>query len=317
VATPDTNGTNDAFVRDLKTGTTTLVSINQAGTASGNRNSGDSGPGAITPDGRFVLFESNASDLVANDTNGTTDAFVRDLQTGTTTLVSINQVGTASGNGQSFPRGITPNGRFVMFESAATDLVTTPDNNGGVFVRDLKTGTTTLVTINQAGTASGNGGSGSTAITPNGRFVLFGSGATDLATTPDTNGTGDVFVRDLKTGTTTLVSINQAGTASGNATSGYSGITRNGLFVMFDSAATDLVTTPDTNGTYDTFVRDLQTRTTRLVSINQAGTASGNSNSGSVTITPNGRFVLFQSNASDLVANDTNSASDVFVRQLR
>jgi Tol biopolymer transport system component len=123
-----------------------LVSINRFGTGAGN--SSGSWLVAFSPvisrDGRFVAFSSNASDLTANDTNGgTSDVFVRDLQLGTTTLVSINRFGTGSGNSFSDHPEISPDGRFVAFTSNANDLTATNDTNGGasdVFVRDLQIG---------------------------------------------------------------------------------------------------------------------------------------------------------------------------------
>src|SRR5262249_23339313 len=150
---------------------TTLVSINSAGTASGNN---VSRPIGISNDGRFVAFFSDASDLVTNDTNGQTDAFVRDLTMGKTTLVSINSVGTASGNGASVPTAITNNGRYVAFYGFANDLVPGDTNNKlDAFVRDLKTGTTTLVSINSDAMTGGNGDSVPWTISPTGRYVAF------------------------------------------------------------------------------------------------------------------------------------------------
>ena len=125
-ANDDTIGTSDVFVRDLQLGTTTLVSINRFGTGSGNS---FSIVPVISADGRFVAFSSNASDLTANDTNTTSDLFVRDLQMGTTTLVSINRFGTGSGNNVSFAPVISADGRFVAFQSGASDL-TANDTNG-------------------------------------------------------------------------------------------------------------------------------------------------------------------------------------------
>lgn len=311
----DTDFTPDVFVRDLKRATTTLVSVNSAGHPSGQSNSG-----GISSSGRYVLFGSTASDLVTNDTSGSADAFVRDLERGTTTLVSVNSAGTASGNGTSVPNSITPNGRYVLFTSNAGDLLAN-DVYGGVFVRDLKLGSTILVSVNSAGTG-GSAGSDAYggAITPDGRFVLFRSTADDLVETPKGNATAcailhvafpcdDVFVRDLKLGTTALVSVNSAGTASGNGNSIPAGITPDGRFVLFQSVASDLIAN-DTNGSSSgMFVRDLERGTTTVVSINGVGTPAG--------FTPNGRFLLFNSTVSDLVGNDTNGASDVFVRQLR
>ena len=182
-------------MRDLKTGTTTLVSVNRAGTDSGNGFSIDA---AISDDGRFVAFGSYAGDLVANDTNGSGDVFVRDLKTGTTTLVSVNRAGTDTGNNGSFARTISADGRFVVYESSASDLVVN-DLNGheDVFVCDMKTGTTTLVSVNRAGTRSGNGFSTAPAISTDGRLVAFFSEASDLIA-GDTNHDVDVFVRSLK-----------------------------------------------------------------------------------------------------------------------
>jgi hypothetical protein len=312
----DTNGALDAFVRNLKTGTTLLASVNCAGTASGN---GGSYLGfVLSADGRFVAFTSEASDLVANDINGVSDTFVRDLKTGTTRLVSINRAGTSSGNSESFDPVLSAGGRIVAFSSEASDLVLANDTNNerDAFVRDLKTGTTTLISINRAGTASGNGGSYSPALSADGRLVAFGSFASDLVAN-DTNGAFDAFVRDLKTGTTTLVGVNSAGTASGNHFSSNPVLSADGRFVAFYSEASDLVVN-DANGTLgDAFVRDLKIGTTTLVSVNSAGTASGNGVSFASALSTDGWFVGFSSKASDLVANDTNGESDTYVRDLK
>ncbi|MDD5321911.1 MAG: hypothetical protein PHD43_15145 [Methylococcales bacterium] len=379
VDTDGTNNTYNIFVRDLKTGTTTLASVNSAGTATGN---GDSFTfPVLSANGRFVAFGSEASDLVANDTNDTYDVFVRDLKTGTTTLANVNSAGTASGNGRSYNPVLSADGRFVAFDSNANDLVANDANpTGGAFVRDFKTGTTTklfgvnsagtdyrysesfnpvlsangrfvafgslnftiihdesvdgapfqedlfvhnlktgittLLSVNSAGTATGNGSSFSPVLSADGRFVAFCSKAGDLAAN-DTNDTYDVFVRDLKTGTTTLASINSAG-MGGDEGSFYPVLSADGRTVAFVSNASDLVTN-DTNGKGDVFVHDLKTQTTTLVSINSTETASGNDNSAFIglSISADGRFVAFKSNASDLVENDTNGMLDVFVRDLK
>jgi Tol biopolymer transport system component len=193
----DTNGnTIDTFVRDLQTGTTTLVSVNRFETGSGNGNSGHQG---MSADGRFVAFASRASDLIANDTNGTTfDVFVRDLQMGTTALVSVNGFGTGSGNGLSLPAAISAEGRFVAFVSEASNLTADGVSGSNVFVRDLKMGTTSLVSVNRSGNGSGNGSSDGPAISADGGFVVFASRATDLVTTNDINGSEeDIFVRPV------------------------------------------------------------------------------------------------------------------------
>ncbi|MDD5320481.1 MAG: hypothetical protein PHD43_07690, partial [Methylococcales bacterium] len=316
--TNDTNGTHDLVVRDLKTGTMTLANVNNAGTTSGGDIIGFLFRPVLSADGRFVAFVTDASDLVANDTNGSWDIFVRDLKKGTTTLASVNRAGTASGNDSTltFPE-LSPNGRFVAFSSYASDLVVANDTNGrqDVFVRDLMTGTTTLVSVNSAGTSSGNSVSDHPKLSANGRFVAFSSYASDLVAN-DTNDRWDSFVRDLKTGTTTLASVNSAGTASDNGQPYQLEMSANGRFVAFDSDASDLVAN-DTNDRRDSFVRDLKKGTTTLASVNSAGTASGTREADQPQLSPNGRFVVFKSYASDLVANDTNGRVDIFVRDLK
>src|SRR5262249_16321825 len=145
------------------------------------------------------------------------------------------------------------------------------------FFVDVFGGITQLVSINAAGTSSGNFGSNFPSFSPNSRFIVFNSNASDLTPVNDTNGTGDVFLRDLQTGTTSLVSVNRDGTQSGNNMSytlpedatGYL-TSGDGRFVVFTSRATDLTATADTNGAFDdVFVRDMQTRVTTLVSINR------------------------------------------------
>ena len=307
---------------------TQLVSINQAGTDSGSNRS--YGP-TISRDGRFIAFGSAANDLAANDNTprnttfqGPDDVFVRDVQAGTTTLVSVNLTG-ASGNGLSGGGKISANGRFVAFDSNATDL-TVYDNEGQqqVYVRDLQLGTTTLVSFNRFGTTAANFETDLSDISADGRFVLFESFASDL-TANQTVG-GNAFVRDLQTGTTQLVVVdrNGLGTKTDNRPrlrpDFDPSLSADGRFVVFVSAANDLVAN-DTNGTIDVFVRDLQAGTTTLVSINRTGTDSGKGGTfGSIlpTISADGRFVVFSSDASDLVANDTNgNGFDVFVRDLQ
>jgi Tol biopolymer transport system component len=201
-----------------------------------------------------VVFDSFAEDLVAMDTNGNMDVYVRDLQSATTILVSVSKDGTNSGSSYSDSRTFSADGRFVFFNSDADDLVATADTNGttDVFVRDLQSATTTLVTVNKDGTDTGARSSSVTAISADGRYVVFNSEADNLVATADTNGVTDVFVRDLQSGTTTLVSINKDGTGAGNDKSLFPVISANGRLVGFSSDADDLVAT-DSNGSRDVF----------------------------------------------------------------
>jgi TolB protein len=290
---------------------TTLVTVNASRSGPAN---GDSAVAAISANGRYVAFVSDASDLVPDDTNGTQDVFVRDLAKGVTMLVSRNHTGTASGNGRSDAPVMSGSGRYIAFASHASDLVEA-DTNGvqDVFVRDLATGLTTLISRDSAGMASGNGESFGPSISASGRSVAFVSFASNLVA-GDTNATIDMFVRDLMTGATTLVSVNSSGTASGNFFTEFGRISADGRSVAFSSFASDLVAR-DTNNTQDVFVRNLKPGATSLVSANSAGTDSGNGSSGGSAIDAKGRSVAFSSAASDLVPDG--AGGGVFLRDLR
>ncbi len=174
---------------------------------------------SISADGRFVAFFSDATNLVAGDTNGADDVFVRDRKQGTTERVSVSSAGEQANAGTVRPPdpSISADGRFVAFESYASNLVA-GDTYGtwDVFVRDRSAGTTELVSVSTAG-EQGNDGSGDPSISADGRFVAFESSATNLVA-GDTNGADDVFVRDRQAGTTELVSVSTAG-RQGNAVS--------------------------------------------------------------------------------------------------
>jgi hypothetical protein len=277
-------------------------------------NGASSGP-SLSSDGRYLVFQSDASNLVAGDTNAISDVFIKDLQTGTTTRVSTDSSGT-EGNDSSTWASVTSDGRYVAFTSAASNLVS-PDTNGvaDIFVKDTVTGTTTRVSTDSSGTEA-NDASVASYMTPDGRYVFFSSTASNLVA-GDTNGAQDVFRKDLVTGTTIRVSEGTGGVeGDGGSSLGLSGIraSNDGRYVVFDSVATNLVV-GDTNGTGDTFVKDLTTGTLTLVNASSAG-VFGNGSSSSGSLTPDGTKVVFSSNATNLVAGDTNGNDDVFVKDL-
>ncbi len=312
-ATSDTNSVADIFLRDLSTGTTTLVSVNSAGNNGGNSSSG--GP-TISSDGRFVAFFSQASNLVSvADTNEDYDVFVRDMVAGTTRLVSLNVDHTGPANGASLYPYINADGRFIAFESFATDLSETPDNPGSndVFVRDMISGVTTQASKSSTG-LSADTHSVQPVLSVDGKTIAFQSNAN--LTPDDTNTSHDIFVRNLTTGTITLASLNRQGTGSGNAISFTPSLSADGRFIAFVSAANNLVAN-DSGNTEDVFVRDLQTGTTVMASINTTGAGGGNFSSRSPVISGNGRVVVFESGASNLAFNDTNNRLDVFARDLQ
>ncbi|HEY2980582.1 MAG TPA: hypothetical protein VGJ22_05340, partial [Anaerolineales bacterium] len=280
------------FVRDRQAGTTTLVSLNLTG---GGPNGGSEEP-SISSDGRFVAFQSDATDLVSVDTNGTTDIFVRDRQSGTTTLVSVDSAGTQA-NDVSDSASISADGRFVAFTSAASNLVA-GDTNGtnDVFLHDLQTGATTRVSVDSSG-AEANGSSGFGSVSGDGRLVAFSSNANNLVL-GDTNGRTDVFVRDGLSGVTTRVSISTSGVeATLNSVS--PAISADGRFVMFSSPSDTLVVT-DSYGFDQIYARDLLTNETTLVTVGVEGFAFvGKSYDPSVSA--DGRYVAFQFNDQDSI----------------
>jgi Ca2+-binding RTX toxin-like protein len=305
----DTNNYADIFVRDRLTNTTTRVSVDSAGNQ-GNR---DSYSPSISADGRFVAFYSESSNIVPGDTDENGDIFVRDRLTNTTTPVSVNSAGNQTFSESNFP-SISADGRFVAFESFASDLVPGDINYDtetavrDIFVRDRLTNTTTRVSVDSAGNQAYRS-SGSASISADGRFVAFSSFDSNIVP-GDTNSSQDVFVRDTLTNTTTRVSVNSAGN-QGNSESGSPSISADGRFVAFTSRASNIVP-GDTNNSYDLFVRDTLTNTTTRVSVDSAGN-QGNFESGSPSISADGRFVAFSSRASNIVPGQTNNTQNIFV----
>lgn len=209
----DTNGVADVFVRDRQLGTTERVSVDSAG---GQSNSG-SAFAAISADGRFVAFQSVASNLVPGDTNSQIDVFVHDRQTGATTRESVKSDGSQVGTGGGAP-AISADGRYVAFMSPDPGFVA-GDTNGtwDVFVHDQQTGTTSRASVDSAENGA-NDISTSPALNADGRFAGFVSAASNLVAN-DTNGVADVFVHDQQTGVTERVSASSSG-GEGNAPSG-------------------------------------------------------------------------------------------------
>jgi Tol biopolymer transport system component len=286
-------------------GVTERVSVSNAG-AEGNATSW--GP-SISADGRFVAFDSDASNLVPGDTNGATDVFVRDRLTGGTERVSVSSNGE-QGNGPSGGRSISPDGGFVAFHSSAANLVP-GDTNGqtDVFLRDRVAGTTERVSISTLGEQA-NGACVSPSVSAGGGFIVFTSEATNLAS-GDTNGQPDVFVRDRLAARTERVSVSNAG-EQGNGPSGSGPISADGRFVVFDSRASNLVPS-DVGGWMDVFVRDRASGTTERVSVTNTG-EEGNQDSFGPAISPDARFVAFISQATNFVPGDGNWQSDIYVR---
>jgi Tol biopolymer transport system component len=287
-------------------GSTTRVSVSSGG----GESTGASVAPSVSDDGRFAAFNSSASNLVPNDTNATNDVFVRDLETSTTTRVSVDSLGNEA-TAISLYADISADGRFVAFPSQAPNLVP-GDTNGAfdIFVHDRVLGATERVSVDSAEVQANAGSSGIPYMSGDGRFVAFDSPASNLVA-GDTNGASDVFVRDRSLGTTERVSVDSAEVQANNA-SGAPDISEDWRFVAFRSSATNLVA-GDTNGVADVFVRDRQLGVTVRVNVASSGTQA-NDGSAEVGISADGRFVVFDSFASNLVPGDTNGVLDVFLR---
>jgi len=288
---------------------TERVSVSSAGAeANGASPAPETVGRAISFDGRFVAFSSLADNLVAGDTNGESDVFVRDHQLGTTVRVSSSTAGV-QGNGESIRPAISDSGRYVVFQSAADNLVPGDTNQHvDIFIHDLMTAQTARISVKGSGIQA-NHHSNNPAISADGRFIVYQSLANNL-TAGDANGTGDVFLFDRQSGATRMVS-RSTGNVQGNGASSDPAISSDGKVIAYRSSSTNLVGS-DTNSEDDVFVHDLSTFQTTRVSLSSSA-VEGDGPSRSAVLSADGNLVLFDSAATNLVANDLNGARDVFV----
>jgi hypothetical protein len=301
----DTNATFDVFLRDRLTGNTSRVSVSTGGTQA----NGPSLAPALSGDGNLVVFASDATNLVSSDTNQAPDIFLREVAAAKTTRVSVTTGGTQA-NGANFAPAISADGKFIAYHSVATNLVSADSNNASdVFLFERATGNTTRVSITSGGT-QGNGDSWDPAISSDGRFVAFSSAATNLVS-GDTNGVADIFMWDRTSKAISRVSVTSSG-GQVNGASASPTVSGDGRYVAFEADATNLVS-GDTNNVTDIFVRDRTGNTTTRVSVSTSG---GQVNQASLapSISADGRYVGFVSDATNLVSGDGNAARDVFVR---
>lgn len=314
---PDVNGAPDVFVRDLGAGTTEIVSVASDGTR-GNLQSWVYRH-CLSWDGTIVAFQSNSNNLGV-DVNGHSDVFVHDRSNGVTTLVSVDSNG-AQGNDDSGQPTISADGSRVTFATRA-DNFAAGDGNGtaDLFLRDFATKTTSLLSGAAGGGATSNGTSGQATISSDGTQVVFSSDASDLVLMGDTLGYRDVFLADLSAGTVRYVTCVPAGEANGPSMTANPNVgeypvvlSQNGRCVAFQSEATNLVPS-DGNGYLDIFVADRITGEITCASVYTGGD-EGLGWSQWPAISDDGRFVAFESSASNLTASDANgSLGDIFLR---
>jgi Tol biopolymer transport system component len=303
----DLNGVSDVFVKNISTGQVLRVSESLGG----GQGDSDSERPSISADGRLISFYSYASNLTGGLTNGHANIYVKDMSSGQLRIVSADASGFP-GNSDSWISSISADGRFVAFESLATNLVAgDTDDHADIFVKDLSSGS-----IRMASTTSSGGFAATNcwhpSISADGRYVAFVSDSANLAP-GDSNGTWDVFVKDMSSGAVDIVSTSTDG-INGNSYSENPSISADGRWVAFDSFANNLIG-GDTNGTFDVFAKDRSTGKLRLASSATDG-AKGNDVSEFASISADGRFVAFESLSTNFVGADINDGADVFVKDL-
>ncbi len=292
VVSGDTNGVSDIFLRDRVTGKTLRVSVSSTGAQA---NGPSVAPlGSVTPDGHFVSFVSSASNLVAGDTNGVDDVFVRDTVAGTTERVSVSSSGV-QGNKPSWAAILSHDGRFVLFNSEASNFFVSETWAPTVYVRDRLNRTTLVAGLDDRTVRCALGG-----FSADGNLAAFTCGYWS-----------EIFVRNLTDGTVERVSTFPHTVE--NVTS-VQALSADGRYLVFTTDA--VVVRADTNGglgSYDAYLYDRTTKAFELISVTKSG-VSGNNSSGATSVSDDGRFVAFGSWAKDLVENDLGNSFDGFVR---
>lgn len=303
----DTNAVKDIFLRDRDTNQTARISVSSSGAQA---NAASAAPD-ISADGRFIVFSSAASNLVNGDTNGATDIFLFDRDNSTVSLVSKSSSGFGA-EGASTNPVISADGRFIAYESVAANI-DSADTNAvkDVFLYDRVNDLTSVVSVSSGGVI-GNNMSSSPAISADGRYIAFQSLASNFPGA-SANGYYDIFVHDHINQTTSHVSMDNTSGLANNASTDPV-ISANGRYVAFESSANDLIDGDDNNNV-DVFLRDRTTNTTTLLSVTTGTDEQANESSGEATISFNGRFIGFNTAASNLVSGDINGYEDVFVSE--
>ena len=331
------NDAPNVYLRNLANNTTTCLSVNyQSPTSTGND---DSRYPIISANGNTVVFLSNATNLVANDNpsnnpNDDMNVFAWSRATGKLTLVTSNAQGTAPANdpnpqqfGTAENISVSSSGDYIAYDSAATNLVSGENDinyTPNVYVYDLLTNKNILVSAADSGGGIGNAPSDDPVLSSDGSTVAFDSLASNLdskLSSLEQFENYQVFASELNytndtVTSTSLVSVNTAGTAAGNGTSIAPSLSDNGQMLAFQSASNNLVNKSNGGSFNDVYVRNLSTKTTQLVSIDHTGNATGDSSSFAPQMSGDGDHVLFYSLADDLTTNSLGTQKNVFERNL-
>ncbi len=274
----------------------------------GSQSNGASSHSSVSGDGRCVVFDSTASNLVENDLNNRRDIFLYDGNAETIERISM-ALESSEANNNCFKPAVNENGRYVVFESYASNLITGDINNKkDIFIYDRVNAFMEIISLSESG-VQGNGTSSNASISSNGRFVVFSSFASNLVT-GDTNSTSDIFVYDRSTRGVVRVSVSNEG-LQGNGASTTPAISGDGRFIAFESSADNLVP-GDTNNNKDIFVYDIENSIIEILSLTSSGGQS-NGTSSDAAISSDGKFVAFESSAGNLVPDDINGKNDIFV----
>ena len=303
LSTVDTDNFFDVYIRDRQLNVTSLVSVGPSGQQANDYVTGN----ALSPDGRYILLFTEATNWATGDMVLTGDIFVRDLFLETTTLASAKWTG-GPGNNDSSTGDISDDGRFVVFASTSSNL--TPDDTdivSDIFLRDMVAGTTTLISVSLAGdSASGEAPS----ISADGRYIAFASTAANIVPN-DSNGMADIFVYDRQTDTFELVSVTSTD-GQANHVSNHAVVSSDGRYVSFSSRASNLVPGITNTDVFRAYLRDRDTGVTEAIAMTTGG-AADNAGSANYAISPDGHYLVFSSSSGNLVANDNNGQADAFL----
>jgi len=311
---PRTSNFGQVFYLDRAQNLIKLVSRNTAGEEA----NGNSTYPSVSGSGEFVAFTSDATNLTVNDRNSKSDVFSVKVATGETTLISRGLDGTpANGTSYSYFPAISADGRLVVFNSDANNIYDGNSPTWNVYVFDTRTLQTRLVSRATNGTP-GNGPSLHGVISGNGEFVAFHSRATNLVSEPS-NGVPQIYLHNLATGETRLISKTPGG-AAGNGRSERASISENGRRVSFSSDATDLVV-GDSNGVEDVFVYDQDSDRLIRVSVASGGgelrqIAGAPAMDRKSVISPDGTAVAFRSGGGELIPGQAASNVDIFLHTI-
>ena len=304
---PDNNGVTDIY---YNSGYAPTFSSSNGGLCGGLPSNGGSREPAISSDSTLVAFESDATNFTGiTDTNSKRDIYVRNVATGAYTRASLTSSGNQA-NGDSFRPSLSTNGAFVAYSSNATNIVS-GDTNGAmdVFMAN-RSGVFTAERISVAtGGGQANAASDNSCISGDGRYIVFTSAASNLVA-GDTNAVQDIFVRDRTLATTKRISVATGG-AQANGPSFDPVISGNGRYIAYSSDASNLVSA-DTNAVRDVFMYDQTTSITTRISVSTAS-AQSDAGSGFPSISFDGLRTVFSSDATNLIAGDTNTNNDVFM----